>query len=154
MGQPTQQQMTIFVDVYLQWVDETIADIHRTIATANTPRKQLERAFEIWAVRPFEMMMSSAEAKELIECGLDFAQASLRLGNKQFEATITPVLATVAEARSARACLSPERMAHILASAVRGFKQTAATPAELRQLVKDLLSLSLAPAGAAKAVMA
>ena len=36
------------------------------------PRKKLERAFEIRAVRPFEMMMTSPEAKELAECNFPF----------------------------------------------------------------------------------
>jgi hypothetical protein len=33
-------------------------------------------------------------------------------------------------------------MAHVLVSAVRGFKQTAATPDDMRQLIAELLQLS------------
>ena len=87
--------------------------------------------------------MKSAEARELVECGFDFAQASLRDGYEKFEATIVPVLAQLAERRPARAHMEPERIAHILGSAVRGFKQTATTPDELRLLIADLLTLSL-----------
>jgi hypothetical protein len=39
------------------------------------------------------MMMTSPEAKELVECGFAFAQASSRLSYKKFEATIVPALA-------------------------------------------------------------
>jgi hypothetical protein len=39
--------------------------------------------------------------------------------------------------------VAAKRIAHVLASAVRGFKQTATTPTELRRLIRELLTLSL-----------
>jgi TetR/AcrR family transcriptional regulator of autoinduction and epiphytic fitness len=133
----------IFIGVYLQWVDETLAEIERTMATATTSQKKMERAFEIWAVRPFEVMMNSPEAKELMECSLGFARDSLSQGYHKFELMIVPVLATLTKRHSAKPSIAPERIAHVLASAVRGFKQTATTPTELRRLIKELLALSL-----------
>ena len=133
----------VFVGVFDQWVDQTIAEIAMVIATRATAEKRLELAFEIWAVKPFEMTMDSPEARELLECSFDFALGSLKRGYKKFETAIAPVIATLAEQRLAHANISPERTAHVLASAVRGFKQTAAKPAELRQLIKQLVSLSL-----------
>jgi AcrR family transcriptional regulator len=133
----------IFIGTYMQWVDETLAEIERAMATATTPEKKMERAFEIWAVLPFEQMMNSPEAKELIECSLGFAQDSLSQGYLKFERMIVPVLATLTKRNSAKASIGPERIAHVLASAVRGFKQTATTPTELRRLIRELLTLSL-----------
>jgi AcrR family transcriptional regulator len=133
----------IFIGVYLQFVDETLAEIERTMATATTSQKKMEFAFEIWAVRPFGVMMNSPEAKELMECSLGFAQDALSQGYRKFESMIVPVLATLTKKPSAKASLAPERIAHVLASAVRGFKQTATTPTELRRLIKELLTLSL-----------
>ncbi len=121
----------------------SISEIEGTIATVATAERRLELAFEIWAVKPFEMTMSSPEAKELIECSFGFAIASLKRGYKKFETLIAPLIASLAEDRLTNAHISAERTAHILASAVRGFKQTATRPAELRQLIKQLLSLSL-----------
>src|ERR1700690_1630229 len=46
----------IFVGVFLQWVDEAVGAIQKEISTVATPEEKIERAFEIWAVRPFEMM--------------------------------------------------------------------------------------------------
>jgi AcrR family transcriptional regulator len=135
----------IFIGVYEQWVDETLAEIERGMATATTPQEKIERAFEIWAVRPFEMMINSPEAKELVECSLGFAQTSLSRGYLKFESIIVPVLATLTRRHSVKTPLKSERIAHVLASAVRGFKQTAATPAELRQLIMELLTLSFSP---------
>ncbi len=133
----------IFVGVFLQWVDESLAEIEREFAKAATPVKKIERAFEIWTVRPFEMMMNSPEARELAECSFDFAQTSLPHGYEKFESMIVPVLASIADRYLTKPRMVPKRTAHILASAVRGFKQTATTPAELRQLIKELLMLSL-----------
>ena len=118
----------IFVGVFLQWIDETIADVEAAMATITTPAEKVERAFEIWALRPFEMAKASPEAQELIECTLGFAQSAQREGYARFEAAITPVLASIAEGLSARGRITPERVAHVLASAVRGFKLTATTP--------------------------
>jgi hypothetical protein len=39
--------------------------------------------------------------------------------------------------------MRPEAIAHVLAGALRGFKQTATTTAELRLLIKELIALSL-----------
>jgi len=133
----------IFIGVYLQWVDETLTEVEQTMAKATTPENKLERAFEFWTVLPFEVMMNSPEAKELIECSLGFAQDALSQGYRKFESVIVPVLATLTQKHSAKASLEPERIAHVLASAVRGFKQTATTPTELRRLIKELLTLSL-----------
>jgi len=133
----------IFIGVYRQWVDETLAEVERAMATATTSPKKMERAFEIWAVRPFEVMINSPEAKELMECSLGFAQDSLSQGYRKFELVIVPVLATLTQRHSSQASMAPERIAHVLASAVRGFKQTATTHTELRRLIKELLTLSL-----------
>jgi AcrR family transcriptional regulator len=133
----------VFVGVFLQWLDETLVEIASSMASIQMPEEKLERAFEIWTVRPFEMLVASPEAKDLIECSFGFAQASLNLGYKKFEATILPVLASIAERQPKKAQISPERSAHVLASSVRGFKQTATTPTELRQLIKEMLQLTL-----------
>lgn len=133
----------IFNGVIRQWVDETMTDIEHGMAALATPEEKLEHAFEIWTVAPFEMTLGSPEAKELIECSFEFAQDSLRQGYEKFEATIVPVLASFAGKPPANGHMRPETIAHVLASAVRGFKQTATTKAELRLLIKELLALAL-----------
>ncbi len=133
----------IFVGVLERWVDEIITEVRKAVAPNLTAKEKLELAFEIWAVRPFEIMCSSPESKELLECHLDFAQASLRAAYSKFEATIAPFIAASAPRRSNGGCLAPERTAHILVSAVHGLKHTAKTSIELRQLIEELLVLAL-----------
>lgn len=132
----------IFAGVYLQWVDETIAQLNAEIAPLATPLEQLERAFEVWTIRPFEMTMASSEVGELLECSFGFALPSQRDGYAKFEAAIVPIIAALAQSDPARVRIAPERAAHILAGAARGLKQAVATPGELRDLVKDLLVLA------------
>jgi TetR/AcrR family transcriptional regulator of autoinduction and epiphytic fitness len=134
----------IFIAVVCDWVDETVAQIEREIAQSATPAAQLDVAFELWAVRPFEMTIASPEVKELVECSFDFAQPAMRRGYRRFEAVIAPVLAAQAEQTAATVTMDPERMAHVLTSAVQGFKHAATSPAELRLLIADLLALSVA----------
>lgn len=138
----------IFVGVFLQWIDETVADVETAMATAATPEEKIALAFDSWVVRPFEMAMASPEAQELIECSLGFAQAAQREGYARFEATIAPVLASIAAYRPTMAGIPPERIAHALTSATRGFKLVAASSEELCVLVKDLLTVTVGPTGA------
>jgi len=132
----------IFIGVFMQWLNETIAACKSEMEKCGTSEQKLMCAFEIWAVHPFEMMMRSPEAKELIECSFGFAQDSIKQGYKIFEAAIVPVVASLAGRNPAKAHMAPEKIVHVLASAVRGFKQTAAKPAELRLLIEELLVLS------------
>jgi AcrR family transcriptional regulator len=135
----------IFIEAYLRWVDETIAQVEAAMAQTALPRDKLARAFEIWAVGPFEMTMASSEAEELINCNYAFAQASRNQGYATFEATIAPVVATLSKAVPAASDIAPALIAHVLVSAARGFKLTAATPDDMRQMIGDLLQLSFGP---------
>jgi AcrR family transcriptional regulator len=135
----------IFIEAYLRWVDETIAQVEAAMAQTALPKDKLARAFEIWSVGPFEMTMASPAAEELVDCNFAFAEAARKQGYAIFEATIAPVVAKLSENLPVASRVAPGRMAHVLVSAVRGFKQTAATPDDMRQLIEELLLLSFGP---------
>jgi AcrR family transcriptional regulator len=135
----------IFIAAYLRWVDETIAQVEAAMAQTASLKDKMARAFEIWAVGPFEMTMVSPAAEELIDCNFAFAQAARNQGYATFEATIAPVVATLSETLPAASRIAPCRIAHVLVSAARGFKQAAATPDDMRQLIDELLLLSFGP---------
>jgi AcrR family transcriptional regulator len=132
----------IFAGVILQWVNGAVAEMEREMDDNATPEEKIKIAFEIWSVRPFQMMLDSAEAREIVDCSFEFAQTALRQGYEKFEATITPIVASLLRKRPAKKSLSPERVAHVIANAVRGFKQSATTPEEMRLLIHELLFLS------------
>jgi AcrR family transcriptional regulator len=135
----------IFIEAYLRWIDETIAQVEAAMAETALLEDKLARAFEIWAVGPFEMTRASPAAEELVDCNFAFAEASRKQGDATFEATIAPVVAKLSETLPAASRIAPGRIAHVLVSAVRGFKQTATTPHDMRQLIDELLQLSFGP---------
>ena len=135
----------IFIEAYLRWVDETIARVEAAMAQTALPKDKMARAFEIWAVGPFEMTMASLAAEELLNCNFAFAQACREQGYATFEATIAPVVAKLSETLPAASRIAPGRIAHVLVSAVRGFKQSAATPDDMRRLIDELLLLTFGP---------
>jgi AcrR family transcriptional regulator len=136
----------IFIAAYLRWVDETIAQVEAAMAQTSAPKSKIARAFEIWSVGPFELTMASPAAQELLDCNFLFAQAARKQGDTTFEATITPVVAHLNETLPAASGVAPGRIAHVLVSAMRGFKQTSATPNDMRRLIEELLLLSFGPA--------
>jgi hypothetical protein len=72
------------------------------------------------------MRRRSRRAQELVDCTFAFAQAAREQGYATFEATIAPVVAMLSETLPAASRIAPGRIAHVLVSAVRGFKQAAA----------------------------
>jgi AcrR family transcriptional regulator len=135
----------IFIAAFLRWVDETIAQVEAAMAQTASPKEKLARAFEIWAVGPFELTTASPAAQELVDCNFMFAQAARKQGDATFEATIAPVVANLSETIPAASRIAPGRIAHVLVGAVRGFKQASATPDDMRRLIDELLQLSFGP---------
>ena len=131
----------IFKGVYEQWVKETLAEIESKIAPLKSPNDKLRVAFELWTVRPFEMMLASSEISELLECTYGFAQDSVKQGYRSFEKILIPILKSPIMFQTSKIKISAEKMAHLLSSSVRGFKITAKDAAGLRSLIKDLLSV-------------
>jgi AcrR family transcriptional regulator len=135
----------IFIAAYLRWVDETIAQVEAAMAQTTSLKDKMARAFEIWAVGPFELTRASLAAEELVDCNFAFAEAARAQGYATFEATIAPVVAKLSQTLPAASRIAPGRTAHVLVSAVRGFKQVAATPDDMRRLIDELLLLSFGP---------
>jgi AcrR family transcriptional regulator len=133
----------IFKGVYEHWVKETLAEIESKISSLKTADEKLRAAFELWTVRPFEMMLASSEVAELVECTFGFAQDSVRQGYRSFEKIIVPILRSHSVFQNSKITISAEKAAHVISSSARGFKISAKDPAGLRSLIKDLLILTL-----------
>jgi len=133
----------IFKSVYEHWVRETLIEIESKIAHLTRPGEKLRAAFELWTVQPFEIMRSSSEVAELLECTFGFAQDSVNQGYRSFEKILLPVLKSHPKFQGAKTKVSAEKTAHILSGAVRGFKIVAKDVAEIRSLIKELLMLIL-----------
>jgi AcrR family transcriptional regulator len=133
----------LFKGVYEHWVKEALAEIESKVAPLKTADEKLRAAFELWTVRPFEMMLASSEVAELVECTFGFAQDSVKQGYRSFEKLLVPILKSHILFQTSKMKISAEKTAHVLSSSVRGFKISAKDPAGLRSLIKDLLILVL-----------
>jgi hypothetical protein len=104
---------------------------------------QLTRAFEVWCVRPFEMIQASPDARDILESGYAFATEMTVQTFADFETILSDVLRPSVRAQ-ADPPLSSEQLAHILTTAAQGFKESASSAVQLRQLIKGLITIVLA----------
>jgi hypothetical protein len=96
----------------------------------------------VWCVRPFEIVLASPDAKDLLQSSYEFATEVTTKASANFEAILAEVLQQEVRGR-AEVALSSAQIAHILASALPGFKESAKTPAQLRDLIAGLITIVL-----------
>jgi TetR/AcrR family transcriptional regulator of autoinduction and epiphytic fitness len=126
----------IFKGAYKQWVDEKILEIEEKAETLNTAEEKLRLAFELGVIQLIEAMKTSPELKELVERNFGY-------GSRKFENLVERFLTPIAPRKLKESSWTAERAAHLLVSAVPGFKQTAETSEDLRLLIDDCISLVL-----------
>jgi AcrR family transcriptional regulator len=114
--------------------------IQAETAVQETPLQKLRIAFELWAVQPFALMQGSPDARDLVNCGFEFAEDAMVQGYTRFEALLASILEPLPRAAGTP---GPEQTARVLAASVRGFKGAARSVEELRELIEGLLALTL-----------
>lgn len=126
----------------------SMAIIREGVAQQPSVEAKLQFAFEIWTVKPFELMLDSPDAKDLIECSHGFAKVTFDQIYAGFEAVIAEILAQAAagsrkhSAKGSR--LSAAQIAHMIVAATHGFKESANNVAELRSMIAGMIELTLA----------
>lgn len=136
----------IFEAVLRAFLTRALEEVREGLAARPTAEEKLRFAFDVWAVRPFGLLTASPDAKELIDCGFEFAREAIDQGAQAFEAELALVLAPHCEDATAPS-LAPEQIARILTRAVQGFKQTATSAEDLRALIDGLLGMVLPSLG-------
>jgi AcrR family transcriptional regulator len=132
----------VFEAVLRNFVTQALVEIHEGLASRTSPDEQLRFAFEVWAVRPFGLLMATPDAKELIDCSFEFAREAIDQGTTAFEAELAAILAPL-HAQAPDQALTPNQIARILTRAVHGFKESAQDPESLRALIEGLLKMVL-----------
>ena len=132
----------VFGAVMEELFAEMLTMIRNGIGAHATAYEQLVFAFEVWAVEPFKGVQVSPDAKDVLESSYAFAPAITATAMADFERMLVSILAPLAIAASLR--ITPERVAHLLATAVPGFKQSASSVTELQDLIEDHVTLVLA----------
>ena len=132
----------IFEAVLRDFTTRTLADIREGLAAQPTPEAKLRFAFELWAVRPFGLLLASPDARELIECGFEFARDAIDQATTAIEGELAAILAPL-HAKAAAQALAPDQIARILNRAVHGFKESAKSTEDLGAMIDGLLAMVL-----------
>lgn len=117
-----------------------LAELSERIGTRGEPIEQLRFAFDVWTVRPFEIVRDAPDAADLLENSRHLAAEAWVDAEATFEAMVAEVLARVMEGRAGPG-LSAAQVAHVLVAAIPGFKESARSVTELRGQIGDLLDL-------------
>jgi AcrR family transcriptional regulator len=134
----------VFRAVIVQFADSLIEEISKGLPSRKTIEEKLRYAFEVWTVQRFDLTLKSPEAKEISDSSYLFAREALDESYEKLESVLASILKEHAKSSGSKRALSAEKMAHILTSAVRGFKLVAKSATELRKLIQDLLGIILA----------
>jgi AcrR family transcriptional regulator len=136
-----------FLAVVKRFIAENLDEIRRGIPRFKTAEQKLAFAFDVWLVRPFEMIQASPDASDILETGSEIACGEMKQANTEFEAIVTDVLKPLV--RESKVKLPGAKIAEILCRAGHGFKGTARDAGELRQMLHDHLTLVLKGLGGA-----
>ena len=133
----------VFRAAIRQFADGLIEEITQGLDSRKTVEEKVRYAFEVWTVQRFDLNLKSPEAKEISDSSYEFARETLDQSYKKFESVLASILKGQVKFIGNKKALSAEKTAHILTSAVRGFKLVAKSATELRQLIQDLLGIIL-----------
>jgi AcrR family transcriptional regulator len=133
----------VFRSVVTQVFNELLREVREGVNKHEEVADQLTYAFEVWCVQPFEMIQTSPDARDILESGYAFATEITVQAFTDFEMILSDVLRPLVSGQAAP-LLSSEQLAHILTTAAQGFKESASSAAQLRQLIKGLITIVLA----------
>lgn len=133
----------IFKAAVAQFIDTGLRGIREGIDELPTLAEKLAFTFEVWLVRPFELIHNSPDAKEVVDMGHGFAADVFADGYARFERLLAAMLESEA-GELGRLDISVGELTHLVTVALRGFKQAAGDVTELRQLITSLIRVVLA----------
>lgn len=136
----------IFEAVVRRFTAQILEEIRQGAPSQGSPLDRLRYAFDLWVVRPYTLMVTSPDAKDLADCSFEFAQQAIDEGYAGFEAELRGILESIPNPRSVPGT-TPGEIAHILASTARGFKASAHSMEELKAMIEGLLKVVLAAMG-------
>jgi AcrR family transcriptional regulator len=136
-------KVEIFSAALADVFDAQLAEVRETLERDATLEHKLKSAFDIWCVRPFEMVLASPDAKDLLESGRTFATELVDRQFAAFEGLLAHQLAPLVRAQ-ARVRLPAIQIARLMVGAALGFKQQAKDAPQLRAMIGGQIALVLA----------
>ena len=120
-----------------------LAEIRQGVSRFPTAEEKLTFACEIWCVRPFEMILASPDARDLLDSSYEFAAEITTKAVREFMSILAEILDPLVRLQN-KVHLSSIQIAQLLASALPGFKGSAESSARLRALIADLITVVVA----------
>jgi AcrR family transcriptional regulator len=133
----------IFTAVMARLLAAMLDEIRQGLDRFAAPKDKLTFAFDVWCLRPFEVIQASPDAKDLLQSSYEFATEVTTKAFADFEALLAEVLQPRIR-KKAQIEFPSTQIAHILAAAVLGFKESAKTSVQLRELIAGLITIVLA----------
>ena len=126
-----------------QLFGELLREIREGLSKYDGIAEKLNFAFEIWCVRQFEMIQASPDAKDILESGYEFATEITLQAFSGFESIVSDILRPIMGSQT-ETNFTTEQLAHILATAIWGIKESSASVLELQQMIEGLITIVLA----------
>src|SRR5579859_434608 len=82
----------VFVAVAERFLTEMLDEVRRGIVPLPSAAQKLTFAFEVWYVRPFEAILASPDASDLLESSCEVASEAMTKAKTGFEAIVAEVL--------------------------------------------------------------
>ncbi len=133
----------VFRSLVTQVFNELLHEVHVGLSKHEDVADKLTFAFEVWCVGPFEITQVSPDARDILESGYEFATEIITQAFSDFENILSDVLRPMVNSQTEK-LLSSEQLAHILTTAIVGFKESATSAVQLRQMIQGLISVVLA----------
>ncbi len=133
----------VFRSLVTQVFNELLYELRAGLSEREDVVDKLIFAFEVWCVGPFEMTQVSPDARDILESGYEFATEIIKQAFSDFEKILSDVLRSMVDSHAEK-LLSAEQLAHILTTAVVGFKESASSVTQLQQMIQGLITVVLA----------
>lgn len=133
----------IFLAVLINEAEQILSEIRAALPTIPTAKERLRYAFERWVIEPYVLLTQSPDARDLVDCTLEFVKPTVERLGAEFEAELVTVISPLAAGRSS-SDLSPAQLAHIMVGSAAGFKKIAEDVEALRELMWGQLAIVLA----------
>jgi hypothetical protein len=119
------------------------SEIEAGLPARRSLTEQLLHVFEIWSVHPFELVVNSPEAEELMSDSFGFASDVFDRSSDRLATLLTRLLRAVATEPDD---LDPsaQARAQVLIAAAHGFKSMAHDTNDMRQLIRHLVAMTVA----------
>ncbi len=137
----------IFRAVISDFSQKAMEEIRTTYPTLPTLEEQLTCALEVWTVRGYEWINTTAEAKEMVDCTHGFARDLVEKVYQDFDALILEIIASH-QAELEKRGLDPATFVRLFCLVARSSKEHARDVDDLRLLLKGLVRMSLTNLGA------